>query len=219
MAECHLPKVEVAGSTPVVRFMYVLAADEVGRGCLAGPLCVGGVLVPVDQEKIPGVTDSKKLSPKAREVAFNRLADVERVVVLIPAAAIDRDGMAASLKRAFQQVVKELLAKEREISQVLIDGSPMPWLFPVPVEYIVKGDALDWRIGAASIIAKVTRDRLMVEAAQKHPGYGWESNMGYGSKDHMAAIERRGLTPMHRATFCRRFVKHDNVLDLFNEGL
>ena len=196
---------------------FIFAADVVGRGCLAGPLMVGGVLVPEDMQAPEGVTDSKKLTAAQREAAYLRLAGVEKAVARIPASDIDRDGIGPSLERAFKHVVAELLAKDVPVSSVRIDGNPMPWVFPVTVEYIVQGDANDWRIGAASIVAKVTRDRLMVEAAREHPGYGWAKNKGYGSTDHQEAIGRLGVTPLHRATFCRRFVEDDDggVFDIF----
>lgn len=210
---------------------YIIAADEVGRGCLAGPLCVGAILVPEDMDRPVGVDDSKKLSASKRADVFARLVDLQQVVVLADNMQIDREGMSSCLRTSFEKAIRELVQKARvegwSISEARIDGSPMPWSFPVPVQFIVKGDALDWRIGAASIIAKVTRDRLMEKAALEYPGYGWETNMGYGSKAHQNAISNLGLTPLHRATFCRRFVREQptsrvgpdeagNLLDFLN---
>lgn len=197
----------------------IIGADEVGRGCLAGPLCVGAVMVPEDMAWPEGVNDSKKLTPKKRTEVAARLASIQQTVVFVPAHDIDRDGMSLCLKQAFRRAIQVLLDKGETVSRILIDGNPQALSFgPIPVEFLVRGDAQDWRIGAASIIAKVTRDDLMTKAASEHPAYGWDRNMGYGSAEHQEAIRVHGLTPWHRATFCRRFLpvpQEDNILDLF----
>ena len=205
---------------------YVIAADEVGRGCLAGPLCVGAVLVPAGMAPVAGVTDSKALTARQREDAAERLAGlpgVRHATTWVPASIIDQIGMKAALASAFGSAVRRMLSVVPEGGQViriLIDGNPQDLSFfgEVPVTYLVKGDALDWRIGAASIIAKVERDQMMVAEAEDHPGYGWERNMGYGSAEHQEAIRAKGLTPLHRVTFCRRFTapKEPDILDLFD---
>lgn len=196
---------------------YVIGADEVGRGCLAGPLCVGAFMVPTSMTRIEGVTDSKKLSASSREAVFARLRERPGCrfnTVLIPAADIDRFGLSWALVQGFKQAVQGLLDVGFPVEEVLIDGNPISVGFgDVPTRFLVKGDALDWRVGAASIVAKVTRDRLMVEEAKNHPGYGWETNVGYGSKDHIAAIQELGLTLLHRKGFCRGF--QPSTLDLF----
>lgn len=200
---------------------WVIGADEVGRGCLAGPLCVGAVMVPADMPPVEGVGDSKKLSPKKREEVAHRLRSNPKVALTrayVHAADIDKDGISQCLRRAFECAIQYLLSLGESVEAIKIDGNPQDLTFgDVPVEFIVRGDDSDWRIGAASIIAKVGRDALMVKHAEAHPGYGWERNMGYGSPEHQEAIRVHGLTPHHRATFCRRFVQDDavNVLDLF----
>ena len=213
----------------LVPVAYVIGADEVGRGCLAGPLCVGAVMVLANTPLIPGVTDSKALSPKKREAAFRALKEVMQVVVFVEAAEIDRDGIGPCLKRAFREAIVKLLDQRTDRDRhtvVMVDGNPMnlglgeEYEHDLTIKFLVKGDALDWRIGAASIVAKVTRDRLMVEEAAKYPSYGWANNMGYGSVEHQEAIREKGLTPQHRATFCRRFTQtprevEPSILDLF----
>jgi ribonuclease HII len=175
-------------------------------------------MVPEDMNPLPGVDDSKKLSPRRRTELEGVLTSLEHALVFIDAAAIDQEGMAVCLRRAFQQAVDTLWKKGLPVSQIRIDGAPQRLNFQAPTEFIVKGDALDWRIGAASILAKVARDRLMVGAAKKYPAYGWESNMGYGSREHQEAIRRYGLTPLHRATFCRNFIEQEeDILDLWGK--
>lgn len=201
----------------------IIAADEVGRGCLAGPLVVGAVLVPEDMGRIAGVNDSKKLSPASRQRMSDVLLNTEGLKTAtswVYASTIDRAGITAALTGAFLGAVStllDLLEDRSQVSEVRVDGSPMPGIRfgNIPVKFIVKGDALDWRIGAASIIAKVARDTWMMEQHPLYPHYHWDHNMGYGTKDHTDAIRVHGLTPLHRATFCRRFVPEENVLDLF----
>jgi len=211
---------------------FIIAADEVGRGCLAGPLVVGAVLVPEDMDRITGVNDSKKLSPAARQKVSTTLLstdDVTATTYWVHASDIDSGGMTRALTTAFLGAVNTLLSQMKDRGQVVevrIDGSTMPSIGfgRIPVKFIVKGDALDWRIGAASIIAKVTRDTWMEEQHPDHPEYRWDSNKGYGSKDHTDAIRKHGLTSLHRATFCRRFVPvappaDDDDLDFLLNGL
>lgn len=203
---------------------YVIGTDEVGRGCLAGPLCVGAVMVLADTPRVLGVTDSKALSPKKREAAFQALKDVTQAVVFVEAVEIDRDGIGPCLKRAFREVVVKLLDQRTDRdrhTEVLVDGNPMElglgeeYEHDLTLKFLVKGDASDWRIGAASIVAKVTRDRLMVEEALKYPSYGFEIHKGYGTPFHLQALREHGLCFIHRASFCTRLQPRLDVLDLF----
>lgn len=204
--------------------MMVIGADEVGRGSIAGPVTVCAVLAPDDLDGL-GVTDSKKLSAKRRKAIDKDLRDhidVKFAIASRPATDIDKYGIAECLKQCFAEVVQKTMALTTDPEvRVLIDGDPIKG-FPFPAEYIIKGDAKVWVIGAASIIAKVWRDELMADESRFHPGYGWDVNAGYGTHEHATGIQLHGLTPLHRTTFCRSFIKvaesesaADIITDLF----
>lgn len=205
---------------------YIIGADEVGRGPLAGGCYVGAVMAPADLAPIEGVTDSKKLTPRKRERLYKAITEHESLhhrVSIRTAARVDEVGINPALLECFWEAIEALLALDLPVEAVRIDGKPIGVGFrPIPTEFIVKGDAKDWIIGAASIVAKVERDTYMARMAQQYPQYGWEGNKGYGSKGHIAAIKEHGLTPLHRATFCRNFMpepKDDisDILDMFGE--
>ena len=181
----------------------VIGVDEVGRGALAGPLTVAAVCLP-DDPLIWGLNDSKQLTPRERE----RLAAqvTERAVAVgiahVDPATIDEVGMGAALRHAMAAAVKDT---GLEPDCVLIDGNSVG---AHPAELcIVKGDARIACIAAASIVAKVTRDALMVSYEEEYPGYHLAECKGYGSPDHISAIRERGLTPLHRRSFCGNFVE------------
>ena len=184
----------------------VVGIDEVGRGALAGPLMVACVALPDDPQVI-GLDDSKKLSPKRRAELAEQIDEVALGVGIarVEPDEIDACGMAASLRVAMKRALtacKHDLAKRgyvEDIAGVLIDGNP------VHVHEreicVVKGDGKLACIAAASIVAKVTRDNLMVDLANEHPAYGFESNKGYGSAGHIAALREHGASPVHRQSF------------------
>lgn len=177
--------------------------DEVGRGALAGPLCVGAVVLP-DDPMVWGIDDSKKLSPKAREALSARIWETAEAVgiALVEPERIDEVGMARALREAMIGALEDTGV---EPDAVLIDGNP---LHIHPLERcVVKGDATVAPISAASIVAKVHRDHLMVELDGVYPGYHLAESKGYGSAAHIKAIEDHGLTPIHRKSFCGRFVE------------
>ncbi|WP_251158024.1 ribonuclease HII [Caniella muris] len=179
-----------------------VGVDEVGRGPLAGPLVVGAVVLP-PEPMVWGIDDSKRLSPAARERLDARIREVATAVSLVwvPPSDIDAHGMSACLRRAMGEAVS---ACGVEPDAVLIDGNPV---HAHPRERcLVGGDGRVASIACASIVAKVARDRRMVELDAVYPGYGFASNKGYGSASHIAAIRSLGLTPEHRASFCGRFV-------------
>lgn len=180
----------------------VLGVDEVGRGAVAGPLTVCAVALP-RTPLVLGVRDSKQLSAARRE----ELAATIRSVALaigtchIPASEIDELGMAACLRRAMAGAVSDAGV---EPDCVLIDGNPVG---AHPLERtIVHGDAKVACIAAASIVAKVTRDEIMVKMADRYPGYHLAESKGYASPEHIAAIRDHGLTAEHRASFCQNFL-------------
>lgn len=202
---------------------YIIGADEVGRGPLAGGCYVGAVMVPTDMKPIEGVTDSKKLRPPTRQRLHKAITEhpgLDYRVAIRTAARVDEVGIQKALVECFWEAIESLLAIDplRVVEAIRIDGKPIAVDFrPIPTEFIVKGDAKDWVIGAASIVAKVERDAYMVEMARRYPEYGWEGNKGYGSPGHIEAIGKHGLSPLHRVTFCQNFVNDDigGILDMF----
>lgn len=169
--------------------------DEVGRGPLAGPVVAAAVIL---RGSVDGLADSKQLSARQRE----RLCALirERAVVAVAAASvreIERVNILGATLLAMQRAVARLTLAPEE---VLVDGNRGPEL-PLPVRCIVGGDASVPEISAASIVAKVLRDRLMARLAQRYPGYGWERNAGYGTAEHRAALARLGITCHHRRGF------------------
>lgn len=193
----------------------VLGVDEVGRGAVAGPLTVAAVALPMEPPII-GLNDSKKLSAARRELLSEKIHEVARAIGIyhVPPTRIDAIGMARAIREAMAGAVREAARTAgAEPDAVLIDGNPV---HVHPREMcVVKGDATVAPIAAASIVAKVCRDAIMVEAEKTWPGYGFASCKGYAAASHIAAIRERGLTPYHRATFCTRFVGEDEQQTLF----
>ena len=179
-------------------FMCVAGIDEAGRGPLAGPVMAAAVILPKGLTII-GVDDSKKLSPGKREKLFDIIMDqaVSVGVGVISPAEIDQINILQATRRAMLAAVQQLSVKP---DYLLIDGISTI-ASTLPQKTIKKGDSLSLSIAAASIIAKVTRDRIMVEMDSKYPGYGLAGHKGYGSAAHMEAIRKLGPSPIHRMTF------------------
>jgi ribonuclease HII len=183
----------------------LLGVDEVGRGPLAGPVVAAAVVFPVAHSPLDGVRDSKTVSAAHRE----RLApaiSTAAIAVAVGAASvteIDRLNIRVATALAMRRAVRRLLASTRVGSAevlVLIDGLPMPELGHAH-DALVDGDALCYTVAAAGIVAKTVRDRLMGRLATRHPGFGWDTNMGYGTAVHLAALADRGPTRHHRRSF------------------
>ena len=176
----------------------VAGVDEVGRGPLAGPVTAAAVVL--DARRIPaGLDDSKKLSARARAALWSEIIAVADVSV---AHASVREIEALNILRASHLAMERAVAGLRvRPDHVLVDGNLVPADLHLPATPIVRGDARSVSIAAASIVAKICRDRIMVDLAQQHPGYGWETNMGYPSKNHRLALQNLGVTPHHRRTF------------------
>ena len=190
-----------------VRAQYgplLVGVDEVGRGPLAGPVVACAVVMPPNERAIPGVNDSKQLDADTRVALDARIRERALVVSLGAASAreIDRINIyhatVLAMRRALARVPAQLGC---EPHHVLIDGKPLRTLGVVHTA-VVKGDAKCYAIACASIVAKVTRDRLMHALAARYDGYAWERNSGYGTAAHRAALDERGLTPHHRRSFC-----------------
>ena len=185
----------------------VAGVDEAGRGPLAGPVVAAAFVFPAAllrrgvPEALRGIDDSKKLSAARRDECFTVLTDPDRgfthAVAIIGPDEIDRINI---LRATHVAMARALAALSPPADFALIDGLPVPGL-PVPSESVVKGDQLSLSIAAASIMAKVTRDRIMRELAIQHPEYGFDRHMGYGTAKHLAALRRHGPCPAHRRSF------------------
>lgn len=176
----------------------IAGIDEVGRGPLAGPVCAAAVILPGGVE-IEGINDSKKLTEKKREALYDVIAEqaVAWATAFVEPEEIDRINIRQATHKAMQMAVDAL---EITPEILLVDGNDRIE-FSLPSEYIIKGDAKSQSIAAASIMAKVTRDRYMVKMAEQYPGYGLEKNKGYGTPLHMEGIRSIGLCPLHRRSF------------------
>lgn len=179
-------------------YLRIAGVDEVGRGPLAGPVTAAAVVLHPD--RIPkGLNDSKKLSRKAREALYLEILEVADVCVAhATVAEIEEHNI---LRASHLAMMRALAGLRGGADYALIDGNMIPRDMRAPAECIVKGDSRCVSISAASIAAKICRDTVMVDLAQQHPGYGWETNMGYGSKSHISALQALGVTPHHRRLF------------------
>ena len=179
-------------------FLRVAGVDEAGRGPLCGPVVAAAVIL--DPNRIPdGINDSKKLSNRRREILFTQIMERAQVGVgQASAAEIDDLNILRASHLAMRRAIEALPVAP---DHLLIDGNLVPRDLTVSAEALIKGDGRSLSIGAASIIAKVARDRIMVDLAQQHPGYGWDKNAGYPTKDHLAALKNLGVTPHHRRSF------------------
>ncbi len=183
-------------------YSAVCGVDEAGRGPLAGPVCAAAVILPAGIV-IEGLNDSKKLSEKKREALFDVITEnaISWSVSLVDEKTIDEINILQATYRAMQQAVEGL---PRPADFVYVDGNRSEGL-SLPHECVVSGDARIPSIAAASIIAKVTRDRLMRDFAVRYPAYGFEKHKGYGSRAHYAVLLEHGPCPIHRRTFLKKF--------------
>lgn len=176
----------------------IAGVDEVGRGPLAGPVTAAAVRL-LPGKVPPGLGDSKALTAKRRDALFMLILEMAEVSIA-HASVAEIDEM--NILRASQvAMVRALRGLPAAPDYALIDGNMMPRDMPCGGEAIIKGDALSFSIAAASIVAKVTRDRLMVGLGQQYPGYGWDRNAGYPTKEHQSALLNLGVTPHHRRSF------------------
>lgn len=176
----------------------IAGVDEVGRGPWAGPVMAAAVIL--DPNNVPaGLNDSKKLSEQRRERLFAEISETAHVGTgMASVAEIDDINILQASMLAMERAIAALpIAPD----MALIDGNRLPARLPCPAETVIKGDGRVASIAAASIIAKVLRDRLMCELAKSHPGYGWQTNRGYGTKAHRVGLFCHGVTPHHRRSF------------------
>ena len=185
-------------------YEYICGIDEVGRGPLAGPTVAGAVVLPKDL-LIYYINDSKKLSETKREKLYDEICEkaVSYAVGIVDADSINEtDNISLSVFEAMRQAVDKLSVRP---DILFVDAVHIPDIDIKQVS-IIKGDAKSVSIAAASIVAKVTRDRMMVEFDDKYPGYGFKDNKGYGTKEHIEALKELGKTPIHRDKFIRNFI-------------
>lgn len=176
----------------------IAGVDEVGRGPLAGPVTAAAVVL--DPARIPeGLNDSKRLSAKRREALFDVIMDMAEVS--IAHASVEEIDALNILRASHLAMERAVAGLSTPPDMALIDGNLIPRNLSVPAQAVIRGDALSVSISAASIMAKITRDRIMWDLAQQFPGYGWESNAGYPSKSHKEALQNLGVTPHHRRSF------------------
>jgi len=178
---------------------HVAGVDEAGCGPLAGPLVVAAVVLDAQRE-IRGLADSKVLAPERREVLAARIVEraVAYAIVVVEVDEIDRVNIFHARMNGMRRTLENIGV---EIAEARIDGNHLPPGLTCPARAIVDGDALDRAIGAASILAKVERDRRMVELDAAHPGYGFAQHKGYSTPEHFAALARLGPSPIHRRSF------------------
>lgn len=190
---------------------YIVGIDEAGRGPLAGPVSVGAVrlLVDFDEMLVVGAKDSKKMTPLSRERLYRCMHELRTAGVLgfavgfSDAAMIDREGIVPAIRAALESALKSLHLDPEECEVRLDGGLKAPEHFKNQTT-IIRGDQTELAISLASIAAKVERDTLMCEIASQYPGYSLEVHKGYGTAAHLNAIREKGLSPIHRASFCTR---------------
>lgn len=197
-------------------YRNIAGVDEVGRGPLAGPVVAAAVVLPDDFDAL-GVDDSKKLSEKKREELYDVIMEkaVAYGIGMADHDVIDEINILQATKQAMRQAISKLESRSARsggdaagiaggIDYVLFDAVEIEDI-DIPQESVIKGDAKILCIAAASIVAKVTRDRMMVEYAQEFPGYGFEKNKGYGTRQHYDGIDSQGICPIHRKTFLKKY--------------
>ena len=190
-------------------YAYVIGVDEVGRGPLAGPVVCAAVIMPLGEgELIVGVDDSKKISEKKRETFAKLIKEkaLAYTMVEVSEKIIDEINILEATKLGMKQAIEELAEKfGNEGGMVVLTDGNMTLDVALPQQSVVHGDALSYSIGAASIIAKVHRDKMMEDYDLEYPMYGFKKNKGYGTAEHIQGIKEHGLCPIHRRTFTKKF--------------
>ena len=200
----NLKKIEEDIYNKSENFKYICGIDEAGRGPLAGPVVVASVIMPRDS-MIEGVNDSKKVSEKKREKLYDLILDeaISYGIGIIDQNEIDEINILNATKKGLTKSINELKVKP---DLILVDALTHIDTNGIPYESIIKGDAKSYSIAAASIIAKVTRDRIMREWDKIYPQYGFGKHKGYGTSAHISAIKEYGLCPLHRKSFTTHFI-------------
>ena len=197
----YIPKLEFENKYLELGYKYIAGVDEVGRGPLAGPVVCASVIMDLSNI-IEGIDDSKKVSEKKREALYDKIIEnaVSYSICEVSPKEIDEINILEATKKCMKNAV---LGLKTQPNVVLVDAVKLD--LPYEVEPIIKGDLKSYTIGAASILAKVYRDRLMKDYGEKFPGYGFERNAGYGTKEHIEKIKEIGPCQIHRKTFIKNF--------------
>lgn len=200
----NLKKIEEEIYSKNEKIKYICGIDEAGRGPLAGPVVVASVIMPHDS-MIEGVNDSKKVSEKKREELYEKIIEesISYGVGIMDHNEIDEYNILNATKMGLTNSLKELTVKP---DLIVVDALNKIDTLGIPYKSIIKGDALCYSISAASIIAKVTRDRIMRQWDEVYPMYGFQKHKGYGTAAHIAAIKEYGLCPIHRKSFTKNFI-------------
>ena len=193
---------EIENSLYAEGYKMVCGVDEAGRGPLAGPVCAAAVILPKGLE-LPGLNDSKKLTDKKRRELFPLIKEqaIAYGIGLASHEEIDEINILQATYLAMERAIAQL---EGKADFALIDGNRAKD-FGLPVRTVIKGDSLSASIAAASVLAKVTRDDIMLEMAEKYPKYGFEVHKGYGTKAHYEALRKHGHSEIHRMSFLKKF--------------
>ena len=185
-------------------FKYICGVDEAGRGPLAGPVCAAAVILPIDTE-IKGLNDSKKLSEKKREELFPVIKE-KAIGYSIAFASVEEIEEHNILNATYLAMNRAIEGLKTPADFALIDGNRAPTGIKVPCQTVVKGDSKSMSVAAASVLAKVTRDRLMLEIDKAYPQYNFKKHKGYGTKEHTDLILQYGVSPVHRPSFLKKLL-------------
>lgn len=197
-----MPDFSIENEVKLKGFKAVCGVDEAGRGPLAGPVCAAAVIL---NEEIDGLNDSKKLSEKKREELFPIIKE-KALSYSIAFASVDEIEENNILNATYLAMNRAIDGLNVPADFAIIDGNRVPTDISVPCKTVIKGDAKSLSISAASILAKVTRDRLMSEEDKKYPQYNFKKHKGYGTKEHTDAVLKYGMCPIHRPSFLKKLL-------------
>ena len=199
-----MPDFEIEKNANLKGYKLVCGVDEAGRGPLAGPVCAAAVILPTDTE-IEGLNDSKKISEKKRELLFDVICE-KALAYSIAFGTLEEIEKFNILEATFLAMNRSIDGLAVKPDYALIDGNRVPKGITIPCETVVKGDAKSASIAAASILAKVTRDRLLLEYDNEYPEYNFKKHKGYGTKEHTDLILKYGPCPIHRMSFLKKLL-------------
>lgn len=199
-----MPDFEIEKQASQKGYKYICGVDEAGRGPLAGPVCAAAVIFPDDVE-IEGLNDSKKLSEKKREALFDIIKE-KAIAYSIAYGTLEEIEKLNILEATYIAMNRAIDGLQIPADYALIDGNRVPKNIKIPCETVVKGDAKSCSIAAASILAKVTRDRLLLEYDEKYPEYNFKKHKGYGTREHTDLILKYGPCEIHRLSFLKKLL-------------
>lgn len=202
-----MPDYEYENRASALGFKHICGVDEAGRGPLAGPVCAAAVILPTGAE-IDGLNDSKKLSEKKREALFP-IIEQTAVAYAVAFASVEEIEQYNILNATFLAMNRAIAALGVSADYALIDGNRVPKEIKISCQTVVKGDSLSMSIAAASVLAKVSRDRLMPQLEKDFPGYGFAVHKGYGTAMHIAKIKELGPAACHRMSFLKNILNAD----------